>query len=122
MKEESKKPIVFGIFVMAAIFAICFLIGFFAEREDEPAEVQRQIEITVTPSPRPTAEPEAYYMINLNASTLEMHKIQGEQVTKIKTEEVAADIFPAEDISLLSQGVRAKNYENAISIWENFIS
>ncbi len=122
MKEENKRPIIFGIIIMIAIFIVCFLIGFFAEKENEPAELQTQIEITVTPSPEPTKEPEVYYMINLNASMLEMHKIQGEQVTKIKTEEVAADILPAEDISLLSRGVRTKNYENAISIWENFIS
>lgn len=122
MKEELKRPVIYGIIIVALIFVISFSIGFFLEKP-EPENVQTHISAN-TPSPAPvyTPEPIEYYRINLNASKLEMYKIKGEDVIEIREEEVAEDIFPADDIEMLKQGVQTENYETALSIWENFIS
>ena len=64
----------------------------------------------------------SYYLVNEEGGSIKMYHIEGEKAKVIKSEEISVDVLPEDDILLLSQGIKFKSEDEAMAVWENFIS
>lgn len=127
MKEEYKKWGIYAIISAALIFIISFVVAYFVtdnENNDEyiemPVNYVSENETPVKPSIT-DVEP-SYYLIKEEEGEIKLQYINGENSVELKSEEIFLELFPEGDISMLTEGIRADNEEEALAVWENFIS
>ena len=127
MKEEYKKWGIYAIISAALIFIISFVVAYFVtdnENNDEyiemPVNYVSENETPVKPSIT-DVEP-SYYLIKEEEGEIKLQYINGENSIELKSEEIFLELFPEGDISMLTEGIRADNEEEALAVWENFIS
>lgn len=127
MKEEYKKWGIYAIISAALIFIISFVVAYFVtdnENNDEyiemPVNYVSENETPVKPSIT-DVEP-SYYLIKEEEGEIKLQYINGENSVELKSEEIFLELFPEGDISMLTEGIRADDEEEALAVWENFIS
>ena len=126
MKYWNRRAILFILLVVATIFSIGFGIGFLntedgfdvvektgADVEDKPTEV---IQTPVR------TEKVSYYLVGEEDGNIKLYYVDGDETTEIKSEKISLDVLPNDDISLLSDGIKTETADEALAIWENFIS
>ena len=126
MKYWNRRAILFILLVVATIFSIGFGIGFLntedgfdvvektgADVEDKPTEV---IQTPVR------TEKVSYYLVGEEDGNIKLYYVDGDETTEIKSEKISLDVLPSGDISLLSDGIKTETADEALAIWENFIS
>ncbi len=127
MKEGHIKLIISGISLVVGIFIISIVVGFFAGREEENQEHQK-IEVNhITGEVSEAADTKApeivsYYLINEEDGELRLYYVEGENSVRLRSEEISKEIFPKEDMVMLSEGIKTDTSEEALEVWENFIS
>lgn len=127
MKEEYKKWGIYAVISAAVIFIISFVIAYFVTGEnadDDYVEIPANYisENQNYYEPKITEVDVSYYLIREEEGHIKLHYIDGENSTELKSEEISLEVFPEEDISMLSQGIKAETEEDALIVWENFIS
>ena len=128
MKEEYKKVWKYMVILIPVIFMLSVIIGFFSSRQtDEAYEAETVLYIpedTVKPEKEQTFEEEknVYYLIDKEDEELRLYMVEGEKSTKLRSEVIQTGIFPKDDMELLEQGIKMKTSEEALEVWENFIS
>lgn len=127
MKEEYKKWGIYAVISAAVIFIISFVVSFFITRtENEDDYIDMPVNYVSEEENR--YQPEitdlntSYYLIKEQSGNIKLHYIEGENSTELKSEQISLDVFPKEDISMLTQGIRTETAEEALAVWENFIS
>lgn len=126
MKYWNRRAILFILLVVATIFSIGFGIGYLntedgfdvvektgADVEDKPTEV---IQTPVR------TEKVSYYLVGEEDGNIKLYYVDGDETTEIKSEKISLDVLPSDDISLLSDGIKTETADEALAIWENFIS
>lgn len=112
------------IFFIAAIIGI--LCGCGKNNSDEMREYRGQREVLsheteVEEAEEPHGTPFAvYYDIKLEGDTVTMYEVNSEGPDAVKSIEICASYYPAEDIQALKQGITAYSKEGAYEILENF--
>lgn len=127
MKEEHIRLIISGAVLIIGLFIISIATGFFMgrkETEELPQEIKVNHIQNTEPKPSETAKTAtlAYYLINEEEGELRLYYVEGDDVIRLRSEEISTDIFPKEDIAMLSEGIIADTSEKALEVWENFIS
>lgn len=126
MNYWNKKVIISVVLLVATVFVIGFGIGFLntedgfdttpevaVEKVDKPVAELKETEAT---------EKISYYLVGEEEGSIKMYFVDGEKATVIKSEEISLDVLPKDDISLLSKGIKTHSADEALAIWENFIS
>ncbi len=127
MKEEYKKWGMYAVVCAALIFIVSFLIAYFVTGDqnsedyiEKPVNFVSEGEMVYEPEVEDI--PTSYYLIKEEQGKIKLHYIEGENSTELKSEDIFIDVFPEGDISMLSQGIRAETEDEALTVWENFIS
>lgn len=127
MKEEYKKWGIYAVISAAVIFIVSFVVSFFITRtENEDDYIDMPVNYVSEEEnpyqPEITDLNTSYYLIKEQSGNIKLHYIEGENSTELKSEQISLDVFPKEDISMLTQGIRTETAEEALAVWENFIS
>ena len=81
--------------------------------EDKPTEVIQTPENTQKVN---------YYLVSEEGGHIKLYYVDGDETTEIKSEKISLDVLPYDDISILSNGIKTDTADEALAIWENFIS
>ena len=127
MKQAYRKWGIYAIILCVVAFVISFAIGFITadeKVEEKPVElpvtfeVQKRTEV----APAENLEPIQYYLISEDKGFLKLYYIEGENISELRSEKISIEVFPQADISMLSEGIKTETSEEALEVWENFIS
>lgn len=123
MHYWNKKLIISVVLLVVTVFVIGFGIGFL-NTEDGFDTTEKLVAETVNKPVEDEKSPEevSYYLVNEEGGSIKMYHIEGEKAKVIKSEEISVDVLPEDDILLLSQGIKFKSEDEAMAVWENFIS
>ena len=123
MNYWNKKVIISVVLLVATVFVIGFGIGFL-NTEDGFDTTEKLVAETVNKPVEDEKSPEevSYYLVNEEGGSIKMYHIEGEKAKVIKSEEISVDVLPEDDILLLSQGIKFQSEDEAMAVWENFIS
>ena len=126
MKYWNRRSILFILLLVVTIFTVGFSIGFLntedgfdvvektgADVEDKPTEVIQTPENTQKVN---------YYLVSEEGGNIKLYYVDGDETTEIKSEKISLDVLPYDDISILSNGIKTDTADEALAIWENFIS
>ena len=123
MHYWNKKLIISVVLLVVTVFVIGFGIGFL-NTEDGFDTTEKLVAETVNKPVEDEESPEevSYYLVNEEGGSIKMYHIEGEKAKVIKSEEISVDVLPEDDILLLSQGIKFQSEDEALEVWENFIS
>ena len=123
MHYWNKKLIISVVLLVVTVFVIGFGIGFL-NTEDGFDTTEKLVAETVNKPVEDEKSPEevSYYLVNEEGGSIKMYHIEGEKAKVIKSEEISVDVLPEDDILLLSQGIKFQSEDEALEVWENFIS
>lgn len=123
MHYWNKKLIISVVLLVVTVFVIGFGIGFL-NTEDGFDTTEKLVAETVNKPVEDEKSPEevSYYLVNEEGGSIKMYHIEGEKAKVIKSEEISVDVLPEDDILLLSQGIKFQSEDEAMAVWENFIS
>ena len=126
MKKEHIKIISAVLLSVTGMFVISFGIGFFKGTKKDIVEIPEKVSYIPEPSATPentekAPEPE-YYLIDAENGEIKLYFVKGETVTELRSENISTEVFPKEDIIMLSEGIKTDTSEEALEVWENFIS
>ena len=123
MHYWNKKLIISVVLLVVTVFVIGFGIGFL-NTEDGFDTTEKLVAETVNKPVEDEKSPEevSYYLVNEEGGSIKMYHIEGEKAKVIKSEEISVDVLPEDVILLLSQGIKFKSEDEAMAVWENFIS
>ena len=127
MKEEYKKWGIYAVISAALIFIISFMIAYFVT-DNENSDEYIDVPVNYVSENGNSVEPSvtdievSYYLIKEEEGHIKLHHIEGENSIELKSEEIFLEVFPEDDISMLTEGIRVETAEDALTVWENFIS
>ncbi len=121
MKNLKNTLIVSSYVLLAALF---FTGGRAIGKIGAEKEIPVVPEITpeaVTAAAEKTVESPEYEVV-IEGGALRMYECMGNIKTIVASEEISENVFPAEDVRDLREGVRFERLEQAQQMFENFVS